>query len=142
MLRAAGLEVAAQETQHAGHASQMAADLDLGRTAALVMVGGDGTVFEALQARARCWPPSVVTHGQTHLVAHWSRDHLSWPKTPSADQNAHRTCGMRTLLLSDPHGSGPPALHFALDLAVPPPHTQRQGCPCRVCFGGPTGRRR
>ncbi len=52
MLRAAGLEVVAQETQHAGHASQMTADLDLQRTSALVMVGGDGTVFEALQACA------------------------------------------------------------------------------------------
>jgi len=59
VLRAAGLEVAAQETQHAGHASQLAADLDLGRTAALVMVGGDGTVFEALQARARSCPASL-----------------------------------------------------------------------------------
>jgi diacylglycerol kinase family enzyme len=52
VLRAAGLEVVAQETQHAGHASQMTADLDLQRTSALVMVGGDGTVFEALQACA------------------------------------------------------------------------------------------
>ena len=59
---------------------------------------------------------------------------------PSAVLNAHWTCRMRTLQQPDPHGNGPAALHFALDSPVP--HTQRQGCPRRVCSGGPTGRRR
>ncbi len=82
MLRAAGLEVAAQETQHAGHASQMAADLDLGRTAALVMVGGDGTVFEALQARARSWPSSVGCASPAHHITRSSLGDMS--PSPSA----------------------------------------------------------
>ena len=66
VLRAAGLEVVAQETQHAGHASQMTADMDLQRMSVLVMVGGDGTVFEALQARAlvilSVQSQSILTH--------------------------------------------------------------------------------
>ncbi|KAK9805531.1 hypothetical protein WJX72_003548 [[Myrmecia] bisecta] len=46
---AAGLVVIVHQTQHAGHATELAQQLDLAGCDALVMVGGDGTVFEALQ---------------------------------------------------------------------------------------------
>lgn len=49
VLAAAGLEVAVVETQRRGHAGELAAGVDLQRCDLLVLVGGDGTVFDALQ---------------------------------------------------------------------------------------------
>ena len=49
MLRAAGMHAEVRETQHAGHATELAHDLDLSQSSALVVVGGDGTVHEVLQ---------------------------------------------------------------------------------------------
>lgn len=49
IFKAAGLEVTVKETQHRGHATDIVRQLPLGTCDALVTVGGDGTVFEALQ---------------------------------------------------------------------------------------------
>eukprot|EP00891_Asterochloris_glomerata_P009476 jgi/Astpho2/9476/Aster-01729 len=49
MLRAAGMDAEVLETQHAGHATELARKLDLSQRSALMMVGGDGTVHEVLQ---------------------------------------------------------------------------------------------
>jgi predicted polyphosphate/ATP-dependent NAD kinase len=48
---AAGMSLARLVTQHAGHASQLTAELSLAAVDMLVFVGGDGTVFEGLQVR-------------------------------------------------------------------------------------------
>ena len=50
ILAAAGFEVTAQETLRAGHATQIVAGLAPQDYEAVVAVGGDGTVFEILQA--------------------------------------------------------------------------------------------
>ena len=47
--RASGLIATVKETQREGHATEMVRDLHLGDCDGLVTVGGDGTVFEALQ---------------------------------------------------------------------------------------------
>lgn len=47
--QAAGLEVTVRETEHRGHATDLVRQLPLGSCDALVTVGGDGTVHEALQ---------------------------------------------------------------------------------------------
>ena len=49
ILAAAGLDVAVVETLRRGHAGKLAAALDLRQCDLLVLVGGDGTVFDALQ---------------------------------------------------------------------------------------------
>ena len=49
MLQAAGMHAEVRETQHAGHATELARNLDLSQSSALVMGGGDGTVHEVLQ---------------------------------------------------------------------------------------------
>jgi diacylglycerol kinase family enzyme len=46
---AAGMSLSRLVTQHAGHASQLTAELSLAAVDMLVFVGGDGTVFEGLQ---------------------------------------------------------------------------------------------
>ena len=51
MLAAAGFEITAEETQRPGHATQIVAGLAPQHFEAVVAVGGDGTVFEILQAR-------------------------------------------------------------------------------------------
>jgi len=49
IFKAAGLSLSVWETDRPGHASEMVKGLDLAACDALVTVGGDGTVFEALQ---------------------------------------------------------------------------------------------
>ena len=49
IFKAAGLSMTVKETQRAGHATEMVQAIKLGNCDALVTVGGDGTVFEALQ---------------------------------------------------------------------------------------------
>lgn len=49
IFKAAGLSMSVKETQRAGQATEMVQGLDLGQCDALITVGGDGTVFEALQ---------------------------------------------------------------------------------------------
>lgn len=49
ILQAAGLEVTVKETEHPGHATDIVRQLALDSCDAVVAVGGDGTVFEALQ---------------------------------------------------------------------------------------------
>ena len=49
ILAAAGLDVVVVETVQRGHAGKLAAALDLRQCDLLVLVGGDGTVFDALQ---------------------------------------------------------------------------------------------
>ena len=49
ILAAAGLDVTAVETVRRGHAGKLAVALDLRQCDLLVLVGGDGTVFDALQ---------------------------------------------------------------------------------------------
>ena len=49
ILQAAGLIVTVRETQRAGHATKIVKHLRLDTCDAIVTVGGDGTVFEALQ---------------------------------------------------------------------------------------------
>ncbi|KAK9835353.1 hypothetical protein WJX81_004306 [Elliptochloris bilobata] len=49
ILAAAGLEVAVADTLRRGHAGELAARIDLRACDLLVLVGGDGTVFDALQ---------------------------------------------------------------------------------------------
>eukprot|EP00879_Flechtneria_rotunda_P031672 GHRR01034623.1.p1 GENE.GHRR01034623.1~~GHRR01034623.1.p1 ORF type:complete len:177 (+),score=60.27 GHRR01034623.1:702-1232(+) len=46
---AAGMSVTSMVTQHAGHASQLVAGLNLDSVDLLAVVGGDGLVFEGLQ---------------------------------------------------------------------------------------------
>jgi diacylglycerol kinase family enzyme len=53
MLAAAGLHVTVYYTQRQAHATEITASLDLSQCDALALVGGDGTVYEALQARDR-----------------------------------------------------------------------------------------
>lgn len=50
ILAAAGFDITAQETQRAGHSTQIVAGLAPQDFEAVVAVGGDGTVFEILQA--------------------------------------------------------------------------------------------
>lgn len=54
IFKAAGLSVTVRETQRAGHATEIVRSLQLDQCDALVTVGGDGTVFEALQVMPRC----------------------------------------------------------------------------------------
>ena len=54
IFKAAGLSVTVTETQRAGHATEMAQSLQLDHCDALITVGGDGTVFEALQVLPFC----------------------------------------------------------------------------------------
>jgi hypothetical protein len=49
---AAGMQLSRVVTQHAGHVSQLTAQLSLAAVDMLVFVGGDGTVFEGLQVTA------------------------------------------------------------------------------------------
>ena len=49
IFKAAGLSLSVWETERPGHASEMVKQLDLAACDALVTVGGDGTVHEALQ---------------------------------------------------------------------------------------------
>ena len=51
ILAAAGFATTVHETRWPGHASQIVAAEALGSYEAVVAVGGDGTVFEILQAR-------------------------------------------------------------------------------------------
>ena len=48
VFRAAGLEVLQHVTEYAGHATDLMAELDLTGIQVLAVVGGDGTMFEAL----------------------------------------------------------------------------------------------
>lgn len=48
---AAGMHLTSLVTQHAGHATQLCAELNLAAVDLLVFVGGDGTVWEGLQVR-------------------------------------------------------------------------------------------
>ena len=66
MLRAAGMHTEVLETQHAGHATELARNLDLSQSSTLVMVGGDGTVHEVLQVGRQSW---VVSCGRACLAA-------------------------------------------------------------------------
>jgi|LauGreStaDraftv2_3_1035109.scaffolds.fasta_scaffold111286_2 sphingosine kinase len=45
----AGLEVTVHETKRRGHAAEVVSGLDLSTTDLIVLVGGDGTVYEGLQ---------------------------------------------------------------------------------------------
>ena len=54
ILKAAGLSVTVRETQRAGHATEIVRSLQLDQCDALITVGGDGTVFEALQVMQPC----------------------------------------------------------------------------------------
>ena len=54
IFKAAGLSVTVTETQRAGHATEMVQSLKLDCCDALITVGGDGTVFEALQVMPFC----------------------------------------------------------------------------------------
>ncbi|KAL3160513.1 hypothetical protein ABBQ32_010818 [Trebouxia sp. C0010 RCD-2024] len=49
IFKAAGFSMSVKETQRAGHATEMVQGLHLGHCDALITVGGDGTLFEALQ---------------------------------------------------------------------------------------------
>ena len=57
VLAAAGLDVRAVQTHERGHAGRLAAGVPVARCDMLVLVGGDGTVFDALQARCACPDP-------------------------------------------------------------------------------------
>lgn len=54
IFKAAGLIVTVRETQRAGHATEIVRSLQLDQCDALITVGGDGTVFEALQVMQPC----------------------------------------------------------------------------------------
>lgn len=54
ILKAGGLSVTVRETQRAGHATEIVRSLQLDQCDALITVGGDGTVFEALQVMSSC----------------------------------------------------------------------------------------
>lgn len=49
MFKAAGLSMVEHTTTHAGHATAIVQQLQLQGLRAVVLVGGDGTVWEALQ---------------------------------------------------------------------------------------------
>ena len=49
IFKAAGLQLTVKETERAGHATDIVRALTPGSCDAIVTVGGDGTVFEALQ---------------------------------------------------------------------------------------------
>ena len=57
IFQAAGLQLTVKETERAGHATEMVQELAISSCDALLTVGGDGTVFEALQviAAATCF---------------------------------------------------------------------------------------
>jgi len=57
IFEAAGLAVVQMVTEYSGHATEIVANLDLESTDVLAVVGGDGTMFEALAVR----PSSTVT---------------------------------------------------------------------------------
>ena len=79
MLGAAGMHTEVVETQHAGHATELARNLDLSQSSALVMVGGDGTVHEVLQVGRRSW---VVSCGCACLaVKAWCLRKADVPST-------------------------------------------------------------
>ena len=59
IFKAAGMNVTVKETQRAGHATEMVQNLQLGHCDALITVGGDGTVFEALQVMPFCASASL-----------------------------------------------------------------------------------
>jgi diacylglycerol kinase family enzyme len=67
---AAGMEVTAVQLQRPEHATELAAQLDLSSTDTLMCLGGDGTLWEALQVGARLLAAednaclSVQSHGQ------------------------------------------------------------------------------
>ena len=64
ILKAAGLSVVVKETQRAGHATEIVRSLQLDQCDALITVGGDGTVFEALQVMTSC---ASVFISNTHV---------------------------------------------------------------------------
>jgi hypothetical protein len=47
--QAAGMQLTVVQTQHEGHAADITLALELDSTDMLVVVGGDGTLFEAMQ---------------------------------------------------------------------------------------------
>lgn len=59
ILQAAGLVVTKRETQQAGHATEIVQGLPLDSCDAIVTVGGDGTVFEALQVFYALLSPDI-----------------------------------------------------------------------------------
>jgi sphingosine kinase len=75
---AAGFVVTCTHTSHAGHAAELVASLDIGSTELLLLVGGDGTVHEALQGLlnrpdwdvARTLPLVHVPGGSGNGLAH------------------------------------------------------------------------
>ena len=83
---AAGMQVTAIQLQHPQHATDIVRQLDLGGTDMLVCVGGDGTLWEGLQVRARasscqmaegpawrrrccCWGPHAALAARSPLAA-------------------------------------------------------------------------
>lgn len=73
--QAAGMHVAVAQTCHRGHATEVAAQLDLASTDMLLCVGGDGTLWEALQVgrgaqglQHRCGHHPVNSPGTSHCL--------------------------------------------------------------------------
>ena len=69
VLAAAGLAVSVVETVRRGHAGKLAAALNLRQCDTLVLVGGDGTVFDALQV-PRAGRQSGGSSNSGHGVRH------------------------------------------------------------------------
>lgn len=61
VFQAAGLAVLQHVTEYAGHASDLMAGLDLKGFDVLAVVGGDGTMFEALAVRPKAGGLTVVS---------------------------------------------------------------------------------
>jgi diacylglycerol kinase (ATP) len=75
MLRAGGLEVVVRETSYAGHARDLAREMELGPGAALCALGGDGTIHEVvngiMERPVGCRPPlAVLPAGSGNALMH------------------------------------------------------------------------
>ena len=81
MLTAAGLSLIEHTTTHAGHATAIVQQLQLQGLRAVVLVGGDGTVWEALQVMPFVFV--VMVEGlsqpyQMHPFPQWLRYKFMW----------------------------------------------------------------
>ncbi len=71
VLGAAGIQHTLHVTERAGHATELAARMDLTNCDAIVFMGGDGTVHESLQVRSRMHSHDKQLGVAASVSMHW-----------------------------------------------------------------------
>ena len=80
IFQAAGLQLTVKETERAGHATEMVRELAISSCEAVVTVGGDGTVHEALQVSAMCFCIRSPCYQPDSEMLHTSNEKLQQPQ--------------------------------------------------------------